>query len=581
MMYVDFDEVRSVWRKSPKIVQNMVPRRLKRWAWRRLNSQRNIHDSSPLLKNGSKKEIYGDPLIEAINLLPKGDIAIPSIANAVMERDVSYKIKSQLVTDLVENGFLSEGENLMKRIINELSYDGRRSSSQIIRSIKKSDLYLRSISNIPFDSGAPSSKRRGRILYAINNSLPHYSNGYSMRSKGVIRGLESAGFDVLAVTRAGYPYDLNAVQSPTVGDWDEVDGIRYYRIKNPTLKDPGTHDYYLLAADAWENVIRTHQPELVIAASNHRTALPALIAARRCCVPFVYEVRGFWEITRVSREPEYEKTLNYKAQMALESRVSSEADHVLTLNNSMRAELVSRGARADKVSLFPNSVEEVEFPLVARNNVLSETLGIPDDVLVIGYVGSFVDYEGLDDLIEACGMLRSRGLSFRLLLVGGGKGGANSKHALTRELYSIACDVGIADWLIMPGRVPHDEVADYYSLIDIAPLPRKPVRVCELVSPLKPVEAMAMGKAIVVPDILAVSEAVQHERTGVIYERGSVLSLSEALADLIENHEKRARLGSAARAFILENRTWTASARKILGTLQTLALQGDNVGGER
>ncbi|EKF43962.1 hypothetical protein NA8A_04100 [Nitratireductor indicus C115] len=216
-----------------------------------------------------------------------------------------------------------------------------------------------------------------------------------------------------------------------------------------------------------------------------------------------------------------------------------------------------------------------------RDGALAQSLGIPDDVPVIGYIGSFVDYEGLDHLIQACGLLKSRGLTFRLLLVGGDKGGADSKHTLTRDLHSIACDVGIVDWLIMPGRIPHEEVANYYSLIDIAPLPRKPVRVCELVSPLKPVEAMAMGKAVVVPDMPAVSEAVQHEKTGVIYEKGNVLSLSDALANLIENPEKQVKLGNAARAFILENRTWSASARNILGVLQVLAMKNDNVDVER
>ena len=287
---------------------------------------------------------------------------------------------------------------------------------------------------------------------------------------------------------------------------------------------------------------------MVHAASNYVTALPALIAARRLGVPFVYEMRGFWEVTRSSRDETFENTPKYRFMQQFEGLVARHADHVITITTAMKEELLARGVHAGKISIAFNSVDPARFVPRAPNKTLAEKLGIPDEVPVIGYVGSFVDYEGLDDLITAAAGLKQAGHDFRLLLVGDG--------AVFESLREQVHRLGLEDKTILTGRVPHEEVEDYYSLVDIAPFPRKPWEVCELVSPLKPFEAMALEKAVVVSSTRALMEIVDHERTGLVFEKGNVESLRHVLDVLIRRPEKRRNIGIAGRDWVIRERTW-------------------------
>jgi glycosyltransferase involved in cell wall biosynthesis len=176
---------------------------------------------------------------------------------------------------------------------------------------------------------------------------------------------------------------------------------------------------------------------------------------------------------------------------------------------------------------------------------------------VIGYIGSFVDYEGLDDLTRACGQLKKQGLQFRLLLVGASEG------PIYKRIQSIAAQQGLGDWLILPGRVPHHEVESWYSLIDIAPFPRKPLPVTELVTPLKPLEAMAMKKVVVMSSVAAMAEMVEEGVTGLVFQKGNQDSLVSTLSHLITEPELRIRLGEQARHFVESERNWMKMGEKI------------------
>jgi len=233
--------------------------------------------------------------------------------------------------------------------------------------------------------------------------------------------------------------------------------------------------------------------------------------------------------------------------------VARQADHVITITTAMKEELLARGVPESKISIAFNSVDPTRFVPRPPNKALAEKLGIPDGVPVIGYVGSFVDYEGLDDLITAAAGLRQAGRNFRLLLVGDGV----ALESIRTQVQSLCLD----DKVILTGRVLHEEVEDYYSLVAIAPFPRKPWKVCELVSPLKPFEAMALQKAVVVSSTRALMEIVEHERTGLVFEKGNVESLRNVLDVLICQPEKRMKLGEAARNWISAERSWdTAGA---------------------
>lgn len=416
---------------------------------------------------------------------------------------------------------------------------------------------------------------KGRLCYLLHNSLPHSSGGYATRSHGLAAAVAALGWDVRPITRPGFPYDvILEPSSKEVATEEKVDGISYRRLFEPSRRGIPPSRYMELAAGVLERELQRLRPEVVVAASNHLTALPGLIAARRLGIPFFYEVRGLWEVTRLSREPEFAHSINFWIQKSLEAGVACRADGVFTLTEAMREELKLRGVPGDKIKLLPNCCDTRRFQPRERDNALRVQLGIPADVPVIGYVGTFVSYEGLEDLTAACGLLKRRGVSFRLLLVGNEDASGSGRGAITEVIHQAARREGFADWVIMPGRVSHELVPNYYSLIDITPFPRKPLPVCEMVSPIKPLEAMAMGKAVVVSDVRALNEMVQEGETGLLFQKGNVEDLADKLQLLLADPKTRERLGEKGRLWVKKERSWARIAMRLSAALEGAREEG-------
>lgn len=401
---------------------------------------------------------------------------------------------------------------------------------------------------------------KGRICYVLHNALPFASGGYATRAQGLAKGLQAQGFEVIGITRPGFPVDTTDIRKEDVPASSNTDGISYRHLVSPDRNEVKGEEYVIQSAEVLKGVFQELRPALVLAASNHLTSLPAQLAARALGIPFMYEVRGFWEVTRISREPKFKKSLSYARFSRLEALSAIYADHVFTLTTPMQEELVARGVPEQQISLLPNSCDPARFAPRERDLELAARLGIPPDVPVIGYIGSFVQYEGLDDLARACAMLARRGLDFRLLLVGSEDVSSNTKGPVTAAIEEAAADEALAHRLIMPGRIPHDQVAAHYSLIDIAPFPRKPQPVTEMVSPIKPLEAYAMGKVVVASSVQALAEMVQHNQTGMLFEKGNVEALADVLQELILHPELRRSLAAVGRKWVLQERTWERTA---------------------
>ena len=401
------------------------------------------------------------------------------------------------------------------------------------------------------------------VAYVLHNTLPYASGGYATRGHGLAEAVKDKGYDIKVVGRPGFPLDIRKeLTAEDVELTQIIDGLEYIFTLQPRRDETSVQEFIEKAADELFKKFLELKPAIVIAASNHLTGLPALIAARKLGIPFIYEVRGFWEITRISREPEFEHTEFYKRLCELESLVANNAEHVFTLTTPMQEELVSRGVSIEKITILPNSCDPNRFKPVPRDTELSHTLDIPSNIPVIGYIGTFVQYEGLEHLAEACGRLKQRGVEFRLLVIGNENTAGEGKGPIIEEIDSIARKYQFEDWLIMPGRVPHEEVEAYYSLIDIAPFPRKPQPVTEMVSPMKPLEAAAMKKAIVVSSVRALTDMITDGENGLVYEKGDIENLSDKLHSLITNEDLRAELGDNARLWVENDRTWTKTAEK-------------------
>ena len=462
---------------------------------------------------------------------------------------------------------------ILQKLIPILEHSSNPQQQSLLQKIYKSPAYSLLIENhIPSEPRATIESIPNRIAYVLHNSFPYSSGGYATRAFGIAEGLKSHGFEVININRPGFPLDIkDDLEAEDVPKIEIIDGHQYVRSLSTSRRGKTPYDYMLEAADILEERFIEYRPQYVIAASNHITAIPSLIAAKRLGIPFYYEVRGLWEITRVSREPEFEKKPAYTVQVLLETLAAKHATHVFTLTSPMINELVRRGVEEESISLVPNSCSPENLIPQQPDMKLVEKLNIPADVPVIGYIGTFVQYEGLDDLAEACAILKLKGVPFRLLLVGNENASGQEAGPITAKISELATTYGFSDWLIMPGRIPFEEVESYYSLIDIAPFPRKPQPVCELVSPMKPLEALAMKKAVLVSSVQALKEMVVEEKTGLVFEKGNISDLADKLQLLIDNKGLRQTLGENGRVWVKSERNWIKTTGVIKDQLELVA----------
>lgn len=387
-----------------------------------------------------------------------------------------------------------------------------------------------------------------RLCYCLSMSLPYRTTGYATRSQYMAKAMNEK-FDLYVVTKPNFPWNANSETRTVPTEMVEnIDGIRYIRQQTTSKENIITE-----MIESWVKTFLELRPQYVVAASDYVNALPVMVAAKKLGIPFYYEVRGFWELTRVSANPSYKDTLKFKYEKFSEARVCKNADGVFTLTTPMKNELVSRGVSEDKISLAPNCADLSLFDLKDKNTDLLNRLNIPQDVPVIGYIGSIQVYEGIDDLMRACATLNDKNIDFRLLIIGSSRESFDYK----KQLCDLAEELKIGNKLIMLDRVDSNEVADYYSLIDIAPFGRKPFDVCELVSPIKPLEAMAMQKTVIVSDVGALKEIVIDNETGLHFKKGDVNSYAEVLERAIVDSDLRKQLGINARQWIEQNRQWS------------------------
>lgn len=436
---------------------------------------------------------------------------------------------------------------------------GKRQSAKLNRSTVPTNYQLAK-------KGFPFPHRRSepayaavsdRVFYLLHNSLPYHSAGYSTRTHGLLSGLRGLGWDVQGVTRLGYPYDM-----PKMGDLGEiapmnvVDGVPYHRLSTtPGIekKSPIT-EYVKRYVSALEKTAIEQRPAVLHGASNHWNGLATVATANRLGIPSIYEVRGLWEVTRGSRDFEWAKGGMYRFMARMEADAAANATHVLAITQALKDELISRGVDGEKITVVPNAVDADRFQPQPRDAALEAELGFQGKT-VIGYIGSVLDYEGLGLLIDAAERMRGVRDDFVVMIVGDGAELERFQEEVrTKEL---------GDIVRFLGRVPHEDVERYYSLVDIAPFPRLPLPVCEMVSPLKPFEALAMGKAIVASDVAALAEIVQPDVTGLLHRKGDVEDLTAKLTELIERPELRQHLSENGLSWVREHRQWSDMSQRV------------------
>jgi glycosyltransferase involved in cell wall biosynthesis len=407
----------------------------------------------------------------------------------------------------------------------------------------------------PMPGGAGGSSPRGgqdRVLHIVTDALPSTSAGYTVRTQEIALAQRAAGLDPHVVTRIGFPVTAGSVDGRfTV----TVDGVPYHRLL-PWVMPGRLDDLYETHLRYAARLTAELKPSVLHAASNYANAVIALALRDATRLPVVYEVRGFWEDTWLSRHAgtrDLKLSDRYLRTRALETHCMESADLVVTLGEAMREEIIERGVDPGKVIIVPNGVSE-EFlrPLPDDQGKLKESLGIEPGQHVVGLVSSLVAHEGIGTLLEAVKILNERGVRTRALIVGDGP----ERPALQRQAAALGIDA------IFPGRVPMSQVRAYHAVLDVFVVPRTPDRVCQLVTPLKPVEAMASGLPVVVSGVRALSEIVNDKVTGLLSPPLDPAALADALSELLGSADLRAKLGANAREWVARDRTWAHNAAR-------------------
>ena len=392
-----------------------------------------------------------------------------------------------------------------------------------------------------------------RILHVLDHGLPLQS-GYTFRTRAILKAQEEKGWTVAAVTG---PRHTQGAPSP-----ETVDGLTFHRTTGPSGGVLDELRGLSAFARAIEAAAERFRPDILHAHSPALDGIAAWRVARARRLPLVYEIRAFWEDAAVGNGTGREGSLRYRATRALEDWAVARADAVAVICEGLRGDLLARGVPEDKVVVSPNGVDMTLFGAPPpRDAALAAELGL-DGADVVGFIGSFYDYEGLDDLIAAMPALVAADPKARLLLVGGGP--------METALRAQASSSSVAHAIRFVGRVPHTQVERYYGLVDLLAYPRKRMRLTDLVTPLKPLEAMAQGRLVAASDVGGHRELIRDGETGTLFPPNDPAAIARALAGMFADRSNWDARRERARAFVERERNWSLNISRYQPVYQRL-----------
>ncbi len=386
-----------------------------------------------------------------------------------------------------------------------------------------------------------------RILHILDHSIPLHS-GYTFRTRNILNQQRARGWETFHVT------------SPKQGEVEtlkeEVDGLTFYRtspVSGGLSTVPILSQFSIVSAlqKRLIEVVQEVKPDVLHAHSPSLNGLAALKVAKQFNLPLVYEVRAFWEDAAVDHGTSSEWGLRYRLTRASETYLLKRASAVTTICEGLRNEMIDRGIAAQKITVIPNAVDIDKFSEGGEADAdLKTKLGF-DGCKVLGFLGSFYAYEGLDLLVSALPSLLTQDNSIRVLLVGGGPQDENLKQQVK--------SLGLEDKVVFTGRVPHEQVQGYYDLVDVLVYPRLPMRLTELVTPLKPLEAMAQGKIVVASDVGGHKELIRDRENGYLFKSGDESSLASTVLEVFDQQSGWANIRINGREYVENERNWANS----------------------
>jgi PEP-CTERM/exosortase A-associated glycosyltransferase len=386
-----------------------------------------------------------------------------------------------------------------------------------------------------------------KILHVLDHSIPLHS-GYTFRTKAILEQQQKLGWQTFHVTSPKHGVATAPIE--------KIDGFTFYRSETPKglfAKIPILNQWAIvqLLVKRLDEIISEIKPDILHAHSPALNGWAALKVAKKYNIPLVYECRAFWEDAAVDHGTAIEGGLRYYLTKKLETYVFKQADAITTICEGLRVDIASRGIPTEKITVIPNAVDIEHFAYgVEADQSLKTQLGLQNKI-VLGFIGSFYAYEGLPLLLEAFPKIVEKQPEARLLLVGGGPQEVLIKQK-TQEL-------GLEQQVIFTGRIPHERVQDYYNQVDIFVYPRLSMRLTNLVTPLKPLEAMAQGRLVVASDVGGHKELIDHQGNGYLFKANDADDLAATVLDLLSQSQQWQPLRVAGRLYVEQERNWTRS----------------------
>jgi len=386
-----------------------------------------------------------------------------------------------------------------------------------------------------------------KILHILDHSIPLHS-GYTFRTKAILEEQQKLGWTTLQVTSAKHYIAKDKVEM--------FDGLTFYRsepINGWLAKIPILNQWAIVQSleKRLNDIILQHKPDILQAHSPALNGWAALKVAKKYNIPLVYECRAFWEDAAVDHGTARKGGLRYYLTKMLETYIFRQANAITTICEGLRTDIMSRGIAADKITVIANAVDIEQFTYgLTADELLKRQLGL-ENKIVLGFIGSFYAYEGLSLLLEALPIILQRQPGIRLLLVGGGPQEAMLKQKVQ--------ELGLEHDVVFTGRISHEQVQDYYNQVDIFIYPRLSMRLTELVTPLKPLEAMAQGRLVVASDVGGHKELIEEGITGCLFKADNKNALAHTVLNLLDAPENWDAMRKAGRAFVEQQRTWPLS----------------------
>lgn len=398
-----------------------------------------------------------------------------------------------------------------------------------------------------------------KVLHVLDHSLPLHS-GYTFRTRSILTIQHQIGINTALVTSSKHA-ESSSCYEPT----EQVDDLTFYRTYPGYLKNiPAINqlDVILTLIKRLKSVVEIEQPSVIHAHSPSLNGLAALHVGKKFNIPLLYEMRASWEDAAVSHGVCKENDLRYKISRALETYTLKHADHITTICNGLKGDIQARGIPPEKITIIPNAVNPEQFqPIINKDKELLSSLKL-DNKTVFGFIGSFYEYEGLELLINAVSELKNECPDLHLLLVGGGQA--------ENKLKELVIQLNITAQVTFTGRVNHSEVMKYYSIIDMLVYPRLPMRLTELVTPLKPLEAMAMGRPCIASDVGGHKELINDKIDGLLFKAGNLDSLVAELKSIYLTKDFATIIKNGLHK-VKEERNWSISVAPYKSIYSSLA----------